>query len=109
MILIWVLLRWHAYRLRVGQGVQQAVVGREVGCAGPDPLARDEFEGGDGGRSGLDVQPRFAGTTARPPAVRSWYASPVVPGLREWPAPVSVPGCATAVSHLADPSAVSVL
>jgi hypothetical protein len=42
---------------RVGQGVQQGVAGPEVGRGGPDPLARDEFEGGGGGRPAVDVEP----------------------------------------------------
>ena len=64
--MIWALLRRHACRWRAGQGVQQAVAGREVGCAGPDPLARDEFESRGGGRPGLDVQPHLDRWAQRP-------------------------------------------
>jgi hypothetical protein len=38
-----------ALRQRMGQGVEQAVAGPEVGRGGPDPPARDEFEDGAGG------------------------------------------------------------
>jgi hypothetical protein len=52
----------------VGQGVQEEVAGAEVGCGGPDAVARDEFEGGPCGGPGpaVDVEPH-----AQRPAQRS--------------------------------------
>ena len=52
-------LRRQVLQQRVGQRVQQVMAGPEVGCGGPDELARDEFEGGS---------LRTTGTSGRCPA-----------------------------------------
>ena len=51
--LAWALPRRHGRRPRAGQGVQQPVAGREVGGAGPYPLAGDEVQDGGAGKGAL--------------------------------------------------------
>ena len=79
MLLIWALPHRRGHRSHAGKGVQQAVAGREVGGAGPYPLAGDEFEDRATGIPARYFQPH-PDRRAQPPAGQT---DPDPPGTEE--------------------------